>query len=98
MKKKMKNKIKKNLNNLGLFLLSSFFGYIGMALLEYEVSKVRSPEALFFKTPSALISLTSEFMIICSMVVLSMLVLIYYKRLDNRNWLWYVITFEFLLC
>lgn len=94
---KIKKTIKNHLENLGVFLLSGFFGYIGMALLEYEVAKVRSPGALFLKTPSVLISITSELLLGSSIVILAMLVIIYYKRLENRRWLWYVLIFEFIL-
>jgi hypothetical protein len=92
-----KRTIRMHLENLGLFAVSGFLGFVGMTLLEYEIAKVRHPESLFLATPSALVSITSELMLLTSIVILAIIVIIYLKKLDNRQWLWWLLTFGFAL-
>jgi hypothetical protein len=72
-------------------------GFAGITLLEYEIAKVRHPKSIFLATPSLLVSITSEMMLLTSIVILAMLAIIYLKKLDNREWLWWLLTFDFIL-
>lgn len=94
--RKIKN-FKKHFNNFLLLILSSGFFWLGASFLEYEISKKQhAKELIWVKTTPLLTYFTTSAMILGSILIISMLVLIYLKKLENRQWLWGVIFIQAL--
>jgi len=94
----MKFKIfKKHFNNFLLFILAGGFFWIGASFLEYEISKIQKKNLIWVDTPKFFDLTVSALMILGSMIILAMLVLIYYKKLENRPWLWAVVFSQSIL-
>jgi len=91
------NNFKKHFNNLILAILAGGYFWIGASFFEYEVSKRNNPDLTWIKTPVLFNSIISCAMILGSIIIFTMLVLIYYKKLENRNWLWIIILCQAIL-
>ena len=85
---------KKHLSNILLIILAGGFFWIGASFFEYEISKMQNKLLIWINTPVWLDLTTSGIMILGSILIISMVALIYYKRLENRNWLWAVVFIQ----
>lgn len=81
-------------NNFLLLILSGGFFWLGASFLEYDITKIQKPGLLPIITPKALTLIISGAIIIASILILSMLVIIYKKGLENRGWLWGLIFLQ----
>ena len=91
------SKIWLHLENLFLLILAGGFFWLGGGFTEYEISKLQNPDLLFIKTPLYFTLTASVIIILGSIIIFVMEVLIYYKRLENRHWLWGVIFIQSLM-
>ena len=89
-----KKNFRGHFNNLILLVLAGGFFWIGADFFEYEISKMQNKLLIWINTPVWLDLTTSGIMILGSILIISMVVLIYYKRLENRNWLWAVVFIQ----
>ncbi|HLC38752.1 MAG TPA: hypothetical protein VJJ80_01320 [Patescibacteria group bacterium] len=89
----MKKNIK-HLNNLLLLILAAGFFWLGSSFLEYEYAKIRNPQATWIASPKTFDMTMGSLMLVGSLTIFVMLSLIYYKKLENRTWLWGVVIVE----
>lgn len=63
--------------------------FVGMFLIEYEVSKRANPDVFFVATPSVFDWFVGTFLIILGLLNLAVAVFVIRRRLDqHRRWLW----------
>lgn len=87
----MRKQFFKHFNNLLLLVLSGGFFWLGASFLEYEFAKWQKKGFVWIETPRAIMVSVSMVMIFSSILILSILVIIYYKKLENRRLLWLII-------
>ncbi len=83
-------------NNFLLLILAGGFFWLGTSFFEYEISKMQNKLAIWIETPVWLDLTISALMILGSIITVVMLALIYYKKLENRKWLWGIVFIQAL--
>ena len=89
-----KKKFKGHFNNFLLLILAGGFFWIGVSFFEYEISKMQHKLAIWIETPIWLDLTVAVIMILGSIISVVMLALIYYKKLENRKWLWGIVLIQ----
>ncbi len=90
----LKKRFGGHFNNFLLLILTGGFFWIGAAFLEYEITKLQKQHLIWIQTPIWLDLTVAAIMILGSIISVVMLILIYYKKLENRKWLWGIVLIQ----
>lgn len=90
----MKKILLRHLNNFAQIIFSLGFLYLAFIFFEYEIAKIQNPAVLFLITPRWLDLVLSGIVGLVSLIDLAVVILVYYKKLEVRFWIWWLILVQ----